>query len=107
MTANTDLAQRIAELPELPPYDYYVTLENGDDYGVWSIGTMKAALAAQAPLVERIKELEAVLREARETLQFANDSPGGPISDTIWMMHRPETLFDFLDAALAMGGRDG
>lgn len=41
------------------------------------------------------------LREAREALQFANDSPGGGISDTIWMMHRPETLFDFIDAALA------
>ena len=39
--------------------------------------------------------------EARQALQFANDTPCGPINDTIWMMHGPETLFDFLDAAIA------
>lgn len=49
---------------------------------------------------QRDQLLEA-LKEAREALQFANDSPGGAISDTIWMMHRPETLFDFMDAAIA------
>jgi hypothetical protein len=38
--------------------------------------------------------------EARESLQFANDSPGGGIDDTIWMMHGPQTLFDYMDAAL-------
>jgi hypothetical protein len=42
-----------------------------------------------------------VLREAREALQFANDTPNGAITDTIWMMHRPETLFDFMDAAIS------
>lgn len=41
------------------------------------------------------------LSEAREALQFANDTPNGPICDTIWMMHRPETLFDFMDEALS------
>ena len=46
-------------------------------------------------------DLLSTLKEAREALQFANDSPGGAVSDTIWMMHRPETLFDFLDAAIA------
>ena len=45
-------------------------------------------------------ELLAAVKEAREALQFANESPGGGISDTIWMMHRSETLFDFLDAAI-------
>ena len=44
--------------------------------------------------------VEFALREVRESLQFANDSPGGPITDTIWMMHRPETLFDFIDSTL-------
>ncbi len=46
-------------------------------------------------------ELLAAMIEAREALQFANDSPAGGISDTIWMMHRPETLFDFMDTAIA------
>ena len=40
------------------------------------------------------------IQEVREALQFASDSPAGPIRDTIWMMHRPETLFDFIDATL-------
>lgn len=35
------------ELPEPPPYDYYVTLANGDDYGCWSRATIRAyALSA-------------------------------------------------------------
>lgn len=41
-----------------------------------------------------------VLHQSREALQFANDSPNGPITDTIWMMHTPETLFDYMDNAL-------
>lgn len=48
-------------------------------------------------------ELMEALTEARHALQFANDTPGGPINDTIWMMHRPETLFDFMDAAIERG----
>ncbi len=63
-------------------------------------GLQVASNAASAALA-RVKELEKVLTEARESLQFANDNPGGGIDDTIWMMHRPETLFDFLDQALA------
>lgn len=52
--------------------------------------------------VERERDqLLAALKEAREALAFANDTPGGPIIDTIWMMHRPETLLDHLDAAIA------
>jgi hypothetical protein len=46
------------------------------------------------------EECAKVLREAREALQFSNDTPNGAITDTIWMMHRPETLFDFMDAAI-------
>ncbi|WP_434513820.1 hypothetical protein AB6Q56_14665 [Dechloromonas sp. ARDL1] len=41
------------------------------------------------------------LEKSREALQFANDSPGGGIVDTIWMMHSPETLFDFMDATIS------
>lgn len=40
------------------------------------------------------------IQEVREALQFASDSPAGPIRDTIWMMHRPETLLDFIDGTL-------
>ena len=41
-----------------------------------------------------------LLIKIREGLQFANDSPAGPITDTIWMMHGPETVFDALDALI-------
>lgn len=50
-------------------------------------------------------ELLAALKAARKSLQVANDTPDGPIRDTIW--HGPaETLFDFMDAAIekAQGG---
>jgi hypothetical protein len=56
--------------------------------------TASPAQAKQEP------DLRQVLREVRDALQFANDTPNGAIQDTIWMMHRPETLFDFIDAAL-------
>ena len=75
---------------------------------------MHSAAAHIEDLVRRLREVEGrlhdvathcanvefALREVRESLQFANDSPGGPITDTIWMMHRPETLFDFIDSTL-------
>lgn len=57
-----------------------------------------------APQPDRKAQRDALLGkviEARQALQFANDTPCGPINDTIWMMHGPETLFDFLDAAIA------
>ena len=57
--------------------------------------------AVQDDVVKQRDELLAALVEAREALQFANDSPGGVAADTIWMIHRPETLFDFMDAAIA------
>lgn len=52
-------------------------------------------------LEQQRDELLAAIIEARHALQFANDNPGGGINDTIWMMHRSETLFDFMDAAIA------
>lgn len=57
----------------------------------------------------KLKELEAenarlrdVILQARHAMQFANDNPNGWINDTIWMMHSPETLFDFMDSAIDM-----
>jgi hypothetical protein len=44
------------------------------------------------------------LRAIREALQFANESPGGPITDTIWMLHRAQTVFDALDECIALLG---
>jgi len=45
-------------------------------------------------------ELLADMKAARQSMQVANDTPNGPISDTIW--HGPsETLFDFMDYAIA------
>jgi len=48
----------------------------------------------------QVPDLAKTLREVRESLQFANDSPNGPINDTIWMMHIPVTLFDYIDNVL-------
>ena len=50
--------------------------------------------------VQQRDALLSALIEARESLQFASDSPGGLGADTILMMHRPETLFDFMNAAI-------
>lgn len=62
----------------------------------------KAVLAREVTAVVRERDaLLAAIKAAREALQFANESPGGPIRDTIRMMHTPETLFDFMDAAIA------
>lgn len=46
-------------------------------------------------------ELRDAFINARYALQLANDTPNGPICDTIWMMHSMETLFDFMDATIA------
>lgn len=47
---------------------------------------------------QKIREALSLVREA---LQLANDTPNGGITDTIWMPHAPQTLFDFIDEALA------
>lgn len=49
---------------------------------------------------EQRDALLAAMIDARHAMQFANDTPNGPIADTIWMMHGFETLFDFMDAAI-------
>lgn len=55
--------------------------------------TRSACAAAQAGVL-------AGLRDIRQSLQFANDNPGSGISDTIWMMHRQQTVFDAIDELL-------
>ncbi len=48
------------------------------------------------------KTMRQILTEVRAALEAANNDPSGPITDTIWMPPtRNETLFDFIDAALA------
>lgn len=54
----------------------------------------KSSEAASAP------DLRAVLIEVQNALNIANEQPNGPISDTIWMPARPETLFDFIESAI-------
>jgi len=61
------------------------------------ITKLRAELAEAKKDAERFKR---IIIEVRETLQFANDSPNSPICDTIWMMHRAETLFDFIDGRM-------
>lgn len=56
---------------------------------------------AELPCGKKDADLLQVLREVRNALQFANDTPNGGINGTIWMMHSPETLFDYIDAAIA------
>ena len=48
---------------------------------------------------KNVRLLEA-FTEVRNSLQFANDSPNGGINDTLWMMHRTSTIFDFTDSVL-------
>lgn len=66
----------------------------------WMRGPSYEVKKANAQLIAAAPDLLRGLKEAREALQFANESPGGPITDTIWMMHGPETLFDFLDSLI-------
>ena len=92
-----------------PVYQFRPECENWIDcteqfYESWR-GEKRELYAAPQPEQENYKaQRDALLGkviEARQALQFANDTPCGPINDTIWMMHGPETLFDFLDSAIA------
>ena len=66
-----------------------------------SVDRLASTAVEQAePAHDEAARLRKVLIDVRHALQFASDSPGGGINDTIWMMHTPETLFDFIDAAL-------
>jgi len=59
------------------------------------------AQAAQHEAGDEAARLRKVLVDVRNSLQIANDSPGGGICDTLWMMDDAETIFDHIDAALA------
>lgn len=50
---------------------------------------------------ERAANLLSALVSVRNALGMANEEKNGPIRDTIWMPNGPETLFDFIDAAIA------
>lgn len=41
-----------------------------------------------------------LLHEVRRALHAAHDTPGGPITDTIWLVDQPCTAFDALDDAI-------
>lgn len=72
--------------------------------GNFRVGAGRYAIIPEGDYLElqqQRDELLAALIESRHALQFAKDNPNGGISDTIWMMHGPETLFDFMDAAIA------
>lgn len=62
------------------------------------IDQLQAALSAT---VEQRDSLLEALKESLRALQIADETRNGPINDTIWMPVGPETLFDFMDAAIA------
>lgn len=70
--------------------------------GMDEIRKQIAESAAVALLREERDRLLATLMETRNALQIANEMVDGPIKDTIWMRDTPETLFDFMDVAIAM-----
>lgn len=86
---------------------FWLDMESGvrDENDRFSLGKCRAVCEAvygpptKAAAGGAIRARE-ILRETREALQFANDSPGGPISDTIWMLHQPQTVFDAIDEAI-------
>jgi len=80
-------------------------LRNGrqiDEDGIEVAVSREAVCTAADELDRQAKEIEglkAALTQVRKCLETANDL--GNIIDTIWMPSRPETLFDFIDAAIA------
>ena len=74
------------------------TLNACEKSGIWYQSS------AAANELRRLAAINAELLEALErsldVLQKANEQPNGPINDTIWFS-RFETLFDFMDAAIA------
>lgn len=106
------LESKIADLTMYPPdaltwiftHCRAIGMECKSDSGKWEhdIALFTSNLKAERDsLAEQLEAARKVITDVRESLQFANDSPNGGINDTIWMMHRPETMFDYIDAALA------
>ena len=102
-----DLRAQVAALTENgPPMQRGTTIE-----GTPWMGTMrevledyKSAADTEARWGDEARAEVAGLREAltntRQALERANTTPNGPICDTIWYSNH-ETLFDYIDAALA------
>lgn len=91
------------------PFDYgvghdgvYALTMREDQVSMWSRKGWNVGLLYAAPPEPVNQQLLAALKEARETLQFETDSPGGAITDTIFMMHRQGTVFDLIDSAIAV-----
>lgn len=59
-----------------------------------------AQCQANADIWQQRNELLTVLKETKKALETANFSQPSPITDTLWMT-KSETLFDFIDAAIA------
>lgn len=45
-------------------------------------------------------EFHGALQQIRLALEVANNTPDGPVRDTIWMPDAVQTLFDFIDDQL-------
>ena len=45
-------------------------------------------------------EFHGALQQIRLALEVANNTPDGPVRDTIWMPDAVQTLFDFIDEQL-------
>lgn len=73
----------------------------GAAFGGDKLAQVITAMEPYTELKQQRDELLAALIQARNALQFENDCPEGGIKDTLWMMDSPETLFDFMDAAIA------
>lgn len=89
MTDHTDIVER---LNKRASYEYATW---GDD------STAREASAEITRLRAEAEALRNALQDVREALHLENEKLRGPICDTIWMPHGAETLFDFLDAAIA------
>ncbi|WP_374257664.1 hypothetical protein [Aquabacterium sp.] len=77
------------------PYDEDLQLEDDRIPAEYHIGP-----TAPVVLTELERELLDALKAVRRSLSIANDTPDGPIRDTIW--NGPgETLFDFIDTTIA------
>ncbi|MEJ8837623.1 hypothetical protein [Ramlibacter sp. AN1133] len=104
--AELDLAMLVRKLAfRLKPED---PLRKGATEVLSTHGLQGSPLRTPAPAVtpqlpqlpHPLAAVASELRAVREALQFANDSPGGPITDTIWLLHEPCTAFDAFDLAL-------
>lgn len=72
----------------------------------WCRACIADALAARRHSLEtaRADTLLDGLRLLRAALHAENDRKDGPIIDTVWMLDRPQTAFDFLDELIERGG---